>query len=311
MPSPIELAAPACLPFGLVRTDSGLHIVGLALRHPPVALLARASPITEVSGAGYVVGQAAAQRLALTGEVEIELAPPLLMGLGAEPLLQLSVGRALAIVNDVESRADAFLLDRELGLDSLAALETAAFAHGGLLQINLSAPETPPVRLPLAHHEDEAWAFVFFLPRPNDADPDALEAERRAALLAAAPHLSADTERVLHERLWPAAARNDFAAFAAAVSELHQFNTQALAAAGSPLTPRAEAQAVLDLLCAEGVPACGPCLTGLGVFALIQGAQPSIELRKKMMALVGYDGGTVMATITDNEGCRVKGPSET
>jgi predicted sugar kinase len=226
------------------------------------------------------------------------------MGLGAEPLLQLSVARALAEVNG--AAPDMQTLAAQLDLDPLAALETAAFAQGGLLQVHLAAPQTPPARLPLAHREDEAWAFVCFLPRPSDDDPDALEAERRAALLAAAPHLSPESSRILHEQLWPAAARNDFVAFAAAVSELHQLNTQALAAAGSPLTPRAEAQAVLDLLHAEGVPACGHTLTGLGVFALIQGAQPSRDLRKKLMALVGHSGGTIMATITDNEGCRVK-----
>jgi len=312
MPSPIELAAPACLPFGLVRTDSGLHIVGLALRHPPVALLARASPITEVSGAGYVVGQAAAQRLALTGEVEIELAPPLLMGLGAEPLLQLSVGRALAAVNDIEARADAFTLDRELGLDSLAALEIAAFTSGGLLNVTLSPRDATSIRRhPLTHPDERAWVVVLYLPKPSDADPDSLEAEQRAALFAAARHLKLDTERVVQAQLEPALLRDDFHAFACAIMALHQLNADALAASGAPLIPRPAAQAVLDLLRAEGVPACGPCLTGLGVFALIQGAQPSIELRKKMMALVGHGGGTVMATITDNEGCRVKGPSET
>lgn len=303
MSNSIELAAPACLPLGLAQSVNGPVAVGLALQHPPVAIIAQPSPVLEVSGAGYPIGQSAAQRLPYTGNIEIELAPPLLMGLGAEPLLQLSVARALAEVN--AASGDARALSAQLGLDPLAALETAAFIHGGLLQVNVAAPEATTARLPLAHHEDHAWVVVFFLPRPAEDDPDSLEAERRAALLAAAPHLSTQTSRVLNEQLWPAAARDDFAGFASAVANLHQLNMAALEAAGRPLLPRPAAQAVLDLLHAEGVPACGQTLTGLGVFALIQGAQPSRDLRKKLMALVGHAGGTVMATITDNDGCRV------
>lgn len=300
MSNSIELAAPACLTLGLARTAVGPVAIGLALQHPPVAIIAQPAPVLEVSGAAFHLGQSAAAKLPYSGNVEIELATPLLMGLGAEPLLQLSVARALAEVNHAQ------LEPARLDLDSLAALETAAFAHGGLLQINLAAPEALPARLPLAHHEDDAWAIVFYLPRPEDDDPDSLEAERRAALLAAAPHLSAETERVLQQQLWPAAARNDFAAFAVAVAALHRLNLEALAAAGTPLMPRASAQRVLDLLRAESVLAFGQTLTGLGVFALIQGAQPSRDLRKTLMALVGHTGGTIMATITDNEGCRVK-----
>jgi predicted sugar kinase len=300
----IELAAPACLLLGLSPSANGPVAVGLALQHPPVAIIAEPSPMLEVSGAAFHVGQSAARRLSYTGNIEIELAPPLLMGLGAEPLLQLSVARALAEVSGAST--DAHALSAQLGLDPLAALETAAFTHGGLLQVNVTAPEAATVRLPLAHHEDQAWVVVFFLPRPAEDDPDSLEAERRAALLAAAPHLSPETGRVLTEHLWPAAARDDFTGFASAVAALHQLNAAALAAAGRPLIPRPDAQAVLDLLRAEGVPACGQTLTGLGVFALIQGAQPSRDLRKKLMALVGHAGGTVMATITDNDGCRIK-----
>lgn len=308
MSNSIELAAPACLLLGLAQSANGPVAVGLALQHPPVAIIAQPSTALEVSGAGYPIGQGAAQRLSYTGNVEIELAPPLLMGLGAEPLLQLSVARALAEVNG--AAADARALSAQLGLEPLAALETAAFAHGGLLQVNVAAPETATARLPLAHHEDQAWVVVFFLPRPAEDDPDSLEADRRAALLAAAPYLSAETTRTLTEHLWPAAAHDDFAGFASAVAALHQLNTAALTAAGHPLATHPVAQAVLDLLRAEGVPACGQTLTGLGVFALIQGAQPSRDLRKTLMALVGHSGGTVMATITDNEGCRVKGTGD-
>ncbi|MBL8045100.1 MAG: hypothetical protein JNL09_01085, partial [Anaerolineales bacterium] len=121
--------------------------------------------------------------------------------------------------------------------------------------------------------------------------------------LNAAPHLSPATAALVENQLWPAVEQDDFAAFSRALADLHALNTAALQAAGTPLTSAPEALTALEVIKAEGVVAYGQCLTGLGVYAFVQGATASQELRKKLMARLGYESGTIMAAITDNAGC--------
>ncbi len=66
----------------------------------------------------------------------------------------------------------------------------------------------------------------------------------------------------------------------------------------------AETEAVLGLMRDSGAVACGQMLTGLGSFALVRGAQASRELTTRLQHHVGYFGGTVLATIIDNQGAR-------
>lgn len=302
----VEVKAPASLLLGLARYGQSLLAVGLTIRYPPVHLEAHPSARLEVSGACAPVGYAAAERMGLAAEIEVELAIPTLMGLDAGPMLELSVARALA---ELHGRpADAPTLAQALGFASDLALEVWGFAQGGLLLADLGAAlASPPLRRqPIAHDDDHAWVIALFLPRPGDDAPEGLEADRRTALLAAARHLPAEAAHCLLDDLWPAAERDDFPAFARALGALHSANLEALATAGTPLPLSDQQNAMLNLMRAEGAALCGPCLTGLGVFGLIQGAQPSIRLRQKMQALVGFAGGTVMGTITDNAGVQVQ-----
>lgn len=302
----VEVKAPASLLLGLAHHGQSLLAAGLAVRYPPVHLEAHPSTRLEVSGACAPIAYAAAERMGLAAEIEVELAIPTLMGLGAGPMLELSVARALA---ELHGRpADAPTLAQTLGFRPDLAPEVWGFAQGGLLLADLGAPlVNPPLRRQaIAHKDDLAWVIVLFLPRPGDDAPESLEADRRSALLAAAWHLSAGAARCLLDDLWPAAERDDFPAFARALGTLHAANLDALAAAGTPLPLSDQHHAMLDLMQAEGAAMCGSCLTGLGVFGLIQGAQPSIRLRQKMQALVGFAGGTVMGTITDNAGVQVQ-----
>lgn len=303
----LEINAPACLPLGLVRTGQTTHALGLTLQHPPINLSALAATALEVSGACFPLARAAAEKALTHGfntlaELEIELAIPLLMGLGGEPLLALSTAKALTMLNQVE--VETATLQQWLGLDALAALEAATFAEGGLVQVNLSpsAPTGALRRAPIQHEDNAAWAVVLYLPRPAAHHADELEAERRTALVNAAPHLSPATATLVENQLWPAVQQDDFSAFSRALAELHALNAAALHAAGTPLTSTPEAQTALDVIQAEGVVAYGQCLTGLGVYALVQGAEASQVLRKKLMAQLGYEAGTIMAAITDNGG---------
>lgn len=308
---PLEINTPACLPLGLTYSNGHIHALGLTLQHPPINLSALPASTLEVSGACFPLARAAAEKvlahaLKTPAEIEVELAIPLLMGLGGEPLLALSTARALSELNQVET--DVTTLSQWLDLDTLAALETAAFAKGGLVQVNLgpSAPTGIQRRVAIQHQDNDAWAVVLYLPKPAAHHADELEAERRAALANAAPHLSPATATVVENHLWPAVERDDFLAFARALAELHALNSAALQAAGTPLTSTPEAQAALEVMQADGVVAYSQCLTGLGAYAVVQGAEASQVLRKNLMARLGYEAGTIMAAITDNAGCTAR-----
>jgi predicted sugar kinase len=161
----------------------------------------------------------------------------------------------------------------------------------------------PPLRrYEIAHPEKEAWAFVLVLPRiPADA-LETLEADRLETLLKAAPHLSRVAGEALIAVLWPALENNDLAAFGRNLMALQALNQQALASAGTPLTYSPDEQAVFDIMRDHGAVAWGRSATGLALFGLVKGARSSIDLRHKLRHRVGFFGGRVMASITDNRG---------
>jgi len=311
----IEVGAPCSLPLGLVRTQGGrTHLLGVTLQHPLTDVFAEASPQFSVTGPmahkGYVQAQRflAHHRLEPLVDVEIELTIPDMIGLGAETMLGLSIARALAWVHNLPF-ADTLALARAMGLGPEHALEVWGFDRGGLLLVDAerhtaSAEIPPPVRRPITHSDQDAWAFVFRLPKIPAGTPETLEADRRAALLNAAPHLSAETGRLLEEELWPALEQDDLAAFARALMAIQQLNRQALADADAPLSFTQDEQAVLDLLRDRGAVAWGRSPTGLALYGLIKGASASVALRHHLSQHVGIYGGVVMATITDNDGAR-------
>jgi predicted sugar kinase len=273
-------------------------------------------------------------------------------------MLGLSVAQALAWVNGLPLE-NTTALAQAVGLEPQHALEVWGFDRGGLLLVDTPPSETrregdqgtrsscpmnlspsPPLlrslsqrggvvrRQEIAHPDKEAWAFVFFFPRV----PPSLESDRlrvpSGCLLAAAPHLSSESGRLVTEKLWPAVENDDIAAFGQSLMALQQMNREALAAAGTPhqlndeglsrAAPReapgpiprlplgrgARDQAILALMRDHGAFAWGQSLTGLGLFGLVKGAAASVELRTKLRHQVGFFAGRIMATITDNSGAR-------
>jgi len=307
----IEIGAPCSLPLGVVRTHEGAtRLVGVSLQHPPMDVFAEASPAFSITGPMAHKGFAYAQRflahhgLPQQANIEIELATPDLVGLGAETLLGLSVARALAWVSGLPTD-DALALARAIGLGPEQALEIWAFQQGGFLLADAQHLEAPPRRHAIAHADHEqAWGFVFLLPRIASDVPETLEADRLKILLEAAPRLSPETERLTDEELWPALERDDLSAFGHGLMAIQQLNQQALADAGMSLPFTTDEQAVLDLFRDRGAVAWGRSLTGLALFGLVRGASASVDLRHHLSQLVGIYGGRVMATITDNVGGR-------
>jgi len=99
----IEVGSPCSLPLGLIRThEDQIGVLGVTLQHPPTDVFAEAATEISVTGPMAHKGYARAWRFFAhhrrepRANVEIELAIPDMMGLGAEPMLGLSLARALA-----------------------------------------------------------------------------------------------------------------------------------------------------------------------------------------------------------------------
>lgn len=317
----LDIVSPAALPLGLVRIqDDRIGLLGLALQHPPVQLFVRPAAQLAVTGARGDLATEQARRYlrqasaAAMAEIEIEFAIPAHMGLGSEAMLGLSIGRALGHLNHLPAD-DTAELARALNLTPRHALEMYAFDRGGFLLVDSefpAGPLPPPVRrAEIGHKEDQAWAIVMYLPRTPATLPEALEADRMASLLNSGPHLSPETARVVSEEMWPTIERDDLATFGQALMEVQRLTRDALTAAGTPLALTAEDQAILDIMRDGGAVAWGRSFAGLALFAVIRGAQPSRDLRKRIADHVGFFGGTVMASVTDNRGARMKVNTQT
>jgi len=306
----LEIGCPCALLLGYAYAEDGaLRQVGLALQHPPTHLFAQAAATLSVTGARADVAYAAATRyqqaagLPAAGDVEVELATPALMGLGSEALLSLCTVYGLAWA--AGRPTDAPALAAALALAPEHALALWAYAQGGALVVE--PPAGPgqfarPLRRHALAHADRAaaWAVVLYLPGLLNDAPLTLEAERAAALHAAAPRLSAETGRLLDTDLWPALKRDDLAAFGRALLALHALNAALL----PPLPTTAGDDEVLALMAASGAAAWGRALTGHGLFAFVRGAQAAAELRAALTARLALGAGRVLVTIADTDGAR-------
>ncbi|MBX0328903.1 hypothetical protein K2Z83_14580, partial [Oscillochloris sp. ZM17-4] len=232
--------------------------------------------------------------LGTAADFEIELAIPAHMGLGSTPIMGLSVARALAALHGLADD-DARALAAAAGVAPDEGLATQSFGGGGLLLVDESGAALRRRMIPHDSEPDD-WVFVLALPRPPAGAPDDLEATGRAALWRAAEGLDARAEDLVAGRLWPAAEADDIAGFGAALMELR-------ALSGGDEAD-AEAQATLAIMRAGGAVAWGRALSGLGLFGLIRGAEPSRRLRRALADHMGHAGGTIMATICETAGAR-------
>lgn len=311
----IEIGAPASLPLALVKVESDngpqTCLLGITLQHPPAQLMAQKFSALRITGARAHIGHEAAKRfwqyhkLKRRAQVEIEQSIPAFTGLGADVNLGLSMACALSWLNDLPLD-NTLELAQAIGLEAQDALHLWSFDRGGLLLVNTEAESgviPPPLaRLEIAHNQDEAWAFVFVMPRVPYNTPDSYEAERLATLLQAASALSSESGQLVRQELWTAVEGDDIAAFGQALMKLQEMNKSALKEALPALS--ADNEAILQLMRDNGAYAWGHSLTGYSLYALVKGAKATIELRKILREHVGYFGGLVIATITDNKGAQ-------
>jgi predicted sugar kinase len=328
----VEITTPACLLLGLVQHEGQPCQLGVTLRYPPLQLLARAAPTLMVTGgrADLAYRQAerfyAYQRTAVPprspareselplspawergaggegAEIEIELAIPTFMGLGSSALLGLSVARSLAMLHG-RPADDAQELARAVGLPADEALETHAFAQGGLLLVDGAGALRR--RQPVATHDEAGdWVFVLVLPRVPPGTPETLEADRRLALRQATARRDPETGRIFSTILWPAVVNDDIEEFARGLMAIQALNYAALLYTSEPMITSDEEAAILHLMRAGGALAWGRCICGMGLYGLIKGGGPSRDLRRALTERLGYFGGMVMATLCDNEGAQ-------
>ncbi|MCP4424701.1 MAG: hypothetical protein GY803_09430 [Chloroflexi bacterium] len=315
----IEIGTPACLPLGLATIEQNNKLkpalLGISLQHPPTHLFAQAHSRLKITGARADISYELADRfrqyhqLKQQAEVEIELAIPAFVGLGSETMLGLSMAQILSWLNSLPfAKSDMLQMMPALNLGIQHALELHSFDRGGLLLVESKAKtgQLPEIlrRHEITHEERNAWAFVFYFPRIPKGTSKALEAERLAALLEAAPHLNRESGELVTGELWTAVENDDIAAFGESLMALQQMNQTALSSAGAPFAISADEQTVLELMRDFGAVAWGKCLTGLGLYGLVKGGDSSRELRKIVRNRVGIYGGIVMATVTDNAGAR-------
>ena len=314
----IEIGAPAMLTLGVVRfthedtVKSGL--LGLTLQHPPVLMAAQAHKQCSITGArAHISRQYARRYLAFhqltTGvEVDIELAIPAFVGLSSDPILGLTTARVLAWIND-HPLEETVRLAQEIGLGPQDALAIAGFDQGGLLLVDhQSEQEKQDVsamilrRETISHPNHQAWALVLVFPSLNDDPPETIEADRLATLWHAAPYLEPAQGKLALDQIWAAIESDDITAFGQGLRELQRINETALVQAGTPLPLSEDEQAILELMRTNGALAWGRSPTGTGLYGLVKGGQASADLQKKLSDHLGFFGGTVMATITDNRG---------
>jgi predicted sugar kinase len=312
----ISLAAPASLALAAVRggpEGAGAALLGVTLQHPPIGMLARPSPQPLITGARANLANAvAATFLAHHGlfpraEIEIEQAIPRAMGLGSDPMLALSIARTLAAAHGLPG--DTAALAGALGLTAPQGLAAHGFAGGGLLLVEAAEGSGLPRllrRAEIAHREEQAWVFVFLLPRtPPDLDAE-FEERQLAALHAAASVVSPESGTLVEHTLWPALASDDLEAFGAGLARLHALTLEAMAAQGFAQPLGAKEQATLATMQRHGAVACGRALGGLGLYGLLRGAAASRALRRELISAEVQGGGTVLATIVDNRGAHLK-----
>jgi predicted sugar kinase len=296
---PIEITAPCCLTLAAVRYNNQPSLLGLSLRYPTLQLLVRPAEQLMVTGARADAAFAAADafleahRLRTGADTEIELAIPSQMGLASTPIIGLGVARALAALNGLPG-GDIPALAAAIGLPAEEGLATHAFAQGGLLLVNREGRLLQRGVLPHADEQTD-WVVLLVLPRVPRGTPDDYEASALRSLWQVAETIGAEAEALLRDELWPAVEQRQSAAFGAALMRL-----QAMSSVAPPLTSADEE--VLAIMRDHGAQAWGKAPTGLGLYAIIEGAAASGKLLQALRQRVGHEGGAVLASICDVRG---------
>ena len=292
-------------------------LLGAALQHPPTHFFAAKRNTLSVYGPQAHVARRFAESYidhsehATPVEIKIESTVPSLVGLGSESGIALSTAQAIAHLagEDVDpgNAEQAFTLWKRLRIGYADPLTLYGATQGGIVLVELD-DEQPKLlaRKSLKHRDNDAWAFVMHFPNLPDGTPESLERDRLGLIKEAAATLGPESEALMLGQLWPALENEDIGRFGEALMALRDLNRQALMRAGDYPAISEGQQAVFDLFKEEKAVAYGESYTGIAQFALVHGATPTQSVRKRLLREIGYQAGSYIASITDNEGVRHK-----
>jgi predicted sugar kinase len=292
------IVSPALLHLGFVRAaDGALCKLGMTLQHPQIQMTARPAPQLQISGARadaalHYAEQFLGQKcLPMQGELEIEIAIPANMGLGSDAMLEASLKQLFGGWHNLPGH-------------HRMTLAEYACRQGGLLLTDDDGLLRE--RSDISHTDDaKDWVFVLVLPNTDDDVPDLFEVKRTRTLRTSAVHLNPNTHEA-SQAMWQAIKRDDIAAFAKTLAQIHNANELALANAGAPSTSSTEGNEILQIMRDNGALMCAQTLTGLGLYGLVQGREASRTLRDAFKQHYGYFGPLVTATLCDNAGVKTK-----
>lgn len=298
----VELVSPCCLHLGCAKSGNlagQLCELGIALQAPRIEIVVRESPAHQLSASGprADVALSAAEQffakhvLPPVAEIEIETAIPAHMGLGSTAMLRAGVAKALGAMHGTTRSFRRNLAEN-------------VHDYGGLLLCNDEGlvQRHSPIKM---HAEEHEWVFVLVLPdAPDDvvvvADAGTAD-DFEARCIANLRHaVLAEPNSEAIGAVFNAVTRDAFADFVAAVARLHAENEAALAKTGTARATSTETQALLQVLNKNGAAFAAQTLTGYGVYALVQGAEPSQRLRQAVQKHVGYFGPLVLGTVCRN-----------
>ncbi len=309
----MQIVSPAILPFGAVRlqTEDGIRtcLVGIAGQYPNTRIDAQSHNKLVVSGARadlalQIAEQFRVDRKLKSGAiVEVDLAITTGIGHGSDAMLGLTTAAALAWCND-EPYKDTAALGRTLRLPPSTTLALWAFDRGGFLVVDPQAlPEKAIVhRYEISQKDRYAWAFVLIHLRGEDLDPNKTEADYLDEILAAGERLDETESTAVLQKIEAAISADDFEAFCAGLSDLQQMNFAALAAAGTPRSNTELEEKLFEAAAESGSLATGKLVSAPTPFALVRGELAVQDVRLPWGKIVGWEGGAVFATITNNTG---------
>ncbi|MCW1967940.1 MAG: hypothetical protein KIH69_007450, partial [Anaerolineae bacterium] len=235
-----------------------------------------------------------------SGEIEIESALPAAMGFGSDPMHSLAAAQVLApfygTVNiDGDTLPDALNLPAQ-------ACEVHAYQNGGLVAVDGQGKLRRHAPI-LFTDDDDAWVWVLIMPVPPDGLPEDDELQQRRGLWQNKGNIDRESAFAAANQLFNAAERNEFNAFAKALTRLR---AECAAAQAQSSANHDDDAAMLALLQTSGAAMQARALSGLGYYSLIHGGDASRAIRQTLVKALGYDGPEVIGVICDNEGARLR-----
>lgn len=311
----IAIRAPARLHLGFLDLNGSLGrrfgSIGLAISDPATDVTVERAPVYSSSGAESDRSLLLAKRLAIALDlpgaykVHVSKAIPAHAGLGSGTQLALSIGSALARLNDrkVSTRELGELVDR----GARSAIGMAAFQSGGFVIDGGrgALDRAPPV---LARHPfPEAWHILLVM----DPKSVGVHGDREKHAFANLPEFSEASaghlSRLILMRLLPGIVESDLATFGQALTEIQHIVGSHFAPAqgGSPWSSPAVGRACTRLSEA-GATGIGQSSWGPTGFAFVESKAVAKRLYASLVEGVTRDGLMLSVVCGRNQGASLE-----